>query len=414
MTQRIKKGFLYILSVSVMLLSIPTTTLAANRDFSVSFTETAVNQSDNIYKLTVCVKGYNNTSALDFALVYDNSRITPIDINEYNRSGSVLKLDGITYSALLPLEIKSADSEVFSLQLGAETTLTDGQKALSISAYTTDEYGYDLSATADILEIYYLATSGEDYFSIANTDDVLFDIYGSINGAGITIIAKTGETTCYMPHSSSTHYADSDAMLAPSFAYANKDTVSDKCGETLTWALTEDGVLTISGEGEMYHFITDPAPWSEHTDKITKVVVKDGATSIGTNAFAACAKLKEIEIPNTVSVIGDNAFSGCEALETVTYAGNEKQWNEISIGIGNDALASKLVFNTIRMGDVTGDGVVDVGDAVKLLKAIASKTTDEFSKDVFTAADVTRDGVIDVGDAVKLLKAIASKTTDDL
>ena len=68
----------------------------------------------------------------------------------------------------------------------------------------------------------------------------------------------------------------------------------------------------------------------------------------------------------------------------------------------------------VLMGDVTGDGKVNVGDAVKLLKAIASKTTGEFSDEVFKAADVTRDGKINVGDAVKLLKAIASKTTDEL
>ena len=68
----------------------------------------------------------------------------------------------------------------------------------------------------------------------------------------------------------------------------------------------------------------------------------------------------------------------------------------------------------VVMGDLTGDGVVDVGDAVMLLKAIASKTTGEFSAEKFVAADVTRDGMIDVGDAVKLLKAIASKTTGEL
>ena len=68
----------------------------------------------------------------------------------------------------------------------------------------------------------------------------------------------------------------------------------------------------------------------------------------------------------------------------------------------------------VMMGDVTGDGKVNVGDAVKMLKAIAAKTTGEFSVEEFTAADVTRDGKINVGDAVKLLKAIASKTTGDL
>ena len=68
----------------------------------------------------------------------------------------------------------------------------------------------------------------------------------------------------------------------------------------------------------------------------------------------------------------------------------------------------------VKMGDLTGDGIVDVADAVKLLKAIAAKTTGEFSVEESIAADLTSDGAIDVADAVKMLKAIASKTTDQL
>ena len=209
------------------------------------------------------------------------------------------------------------------------------------------------------------------------------------------------------------------------------EAIGGKCGEELTWTLTKEGVLTISGTGEMFDYASAPslqpqcvvpmstaeleaAPWSEYTALVVEVVIKDGVTSIGDNAFAACENLKKVEIPETVTEIGDDVFSGCEALETVTYNGSEKQWNEIEIGAGNEAVDENIVVCTVQMGDVTGDGVVDVGDAVKLLKAIASKTTGEFSSEVFEAADVTYDGVIDVGDAVKLLKAIASKTTDDL
>ena len=203
------------------------------------------------------------------------------------------------------------------------------------------------------------------------------------------------------------------------------------CGEDLVWALDEEGTLTISGTGEMYDYQSaeplqpqsfvpmsvseiEVAPWSEYTAQITKVMIEEGVTSIGDNAFAACEKLTEIEIPKTVTEIGDDVFSGCEALETVTYTGSEEQWTEIEIGEGNEVVEEKLVISNVLMGDVTGDGVIDVGDAVKLLKAIASKETGKFSDDVFKAADVTRDGMIDVGDAVKLLKAIASKTTDKL
>ena len=190
--------------------------------------------------------------------------------------------------------------------------------------------------------------------------------------------------------------------------------VEGACGENLTWRLTREGVLTISGEGAMDNFNDEAAPWSEYAALITVVVIEDGVTSIGDNSFAACEKLVEVKISETVIEIGDGAFSGCDTLETVTYSGSREQWNEIKIGEGNGVLHDKLEIIAIQMGDVTGDGKVNVGDAVKLLKAIASKTTDEFSDEMFKAADVTRDGKLNVGDAVKLLKAIASKTTDEL
>ena len=203
------------------------------------------------------------------------------------------------------------------------------------------------------------------------------------------------------------------------------------CGEDLVWGLDKEGILTISGTGAMYDFKSagglephsvipmnetslEVAPWSAYSSQIKQVVVKDGVTSIGDNAFADCEQLTEVKIPKTVTEIGDDVFTGCEALETVTYSGTEEQWEEIEIGAGKEVVEEKVVISAVLMGDVTGDGKINVGDAVKLLKAIASKTTDEFSDEMFKAADVTRDGKLNVGDAVKLLKAIASKTTDEL
>ena len=153
--------------------------------------------------------------------------------------------------------------------------------------------------------------------------------------------------------------------------------ISGTCGENLTWTLTNEGVLTISGEGAMYNFtvIVDLlplgvvpmneetavlAPWSDYTTLIAKVVVEDGVTSIGNNAFAACENLKEIEIPETVTAIGDNVFTGCEALETVTYTGSEEQWAEITHGEGNEALEDvEIVIKDVVLGDVNEDGSID-------------------------------------------------------
>ncbi|MBR2021766.1 MAG: leucine-rich repeat domain-containing protein, partial [Clostridia bacterium] len=61
---------------------------------------------------------------------------------------------------------------------------------------------------------------------------------------------------------------------------------SAACGDSLTWSLDEDGVLSISGEGAMYNWDSvKDTPWYSDIDKISQIVVYEGVTSIGSNAF---------------------------------------------------------------------------------------------------------------------------------
>lgn len=53
-------------------------------------------------------------------------------------------------------------------------------------------------------------------------------------------------------------------------ASAAEVTDSGSCGENLTWTLNTDGLLTISGTGEMKDYIN--APWNGLVDKINCIV----------------------------------------------------------------------------------------------------------------------------------------------
>ncbi|WP_289466148.1 hypothetical protein, partial [Klebsiella pneumoniae] len=59
-------------------------------------------------------------------------------------------------------------------------------------------------------------------------------------------------------------------------------TASGTCGDNLTWELTSDGTLTISGTGEMSNYNSFYAsmqpPWSNYRSKIINVVVENGVT----------------------------------------------------------------------------------------------------------------------------------------
>lgn len=75
--------------------------------------------------------------------------------------------------------------------------------------------------------------------------------------------------------------------LLPMGAMAD-EAKSGTCGENLTWVL-KDGTLTISGTGKMYDYdysdYEAAAPWIRDKYKIKSVVIEDGVTSIGSEAF---------------------------------------------------------------------------------------------------------------------------------
>ena len=84
----------------------------------------------------------------------------------------------------------------------------------------------------------------------------------------------------------------------------------------ISWSLSDDGTLTISGTG-MPNFDSDPNPWASKRDEIKKVVIKKGVTNIGTRAFWCCPNIESITIPETVKSIGDEAFYYCIALTSI-------------------------------------------------------------------------------------------------
>ena len=88
------------------------------------------------------------------------------------------------------------------------------------------------------------------------------------------------------------------------------ETYSGSCGEDLTWSLnTEDSILTISGTGAMADYTSyNATPWSSIRASIKFVIIEDGVTSIGSDAFYGCTGLTSVTIPNSVTRIGRDAF----------------------------------------------------------------------------------------------------------
>ena len=103
-------------------------------------------------------------------------------------------------------------------------------------------------------------------------------------------------------------------------AYAAETANSGTCGDNVTWRLSDDGTLTISGTGKMkdYNDYNNCAPWDSVRSQVKSVVIEDGVTRIGISAFKNCDALTDVTIPGSVIRIEDYAFSDCSALTSVT------------------------------------------------------------------------------------------------
>ena len=140
-----------------------------------------------------------------------------------------------------------------------------------------------------------------------------------------TLIEKTTDTSYVLKHlNEDTEYKV--AIIAMFDGKWNKDfsgartvspvATSGTCGEDLTWKLDKDGTLTISGTGDMDSYSADgTAPWS--VNEVKNVVISDGVTSIGDEAFYGCTVLESINIPDGVKSIGAKTFTSCESLESI-------------------------------------------------------------------------------------------------
>ncbi len=87
---------------------------------------------------------------------------------------------------------------------------------------------------------------------------------------------------------------------------------------SITWSLSYDGLLTISGNGPMNDYVNGGSPWYGYRVAVNLVIIEENVTRIGKNAFRECSSLESITIPDSVTSIGVSAFRGCSSLESIT------------------------------------------------------------------------------------------------
>ena len=111
---------------------------------------------------------------------------------------------------------------------------------------------------------------------------------------------------------------------------------SGDCGKTnsdnVKWQLAGDNdhyTLYISGTGAMADYASENnKPWYYYSLNITSVLIEDGVTSIGNNAFKNCVDMMSVTIPNSVTSIGEYAFYRCNIKSVTIPASVESLCNK--------------------------------------------------------------------------------------
>lgn len=98
-------------------------------------------------------------------------------------------------------------------------------------------------------------------------------------------------------------------------------------GNGLYWELSDNGMLTISGYGNMPSFWSQYAPWYKQMmgGKINHVMIEEGVTSISERAFGRGDipnSIKEITIPSSLIRIEQKAFEYAKNLSTINIPAN--------------------------------------------------------------------------------------------
>ena len=210
-----------------------------------------------------------------------------------------------------------------------------------------------------------------------------------------------------------------------------KDNIYDSgsCGENVTWTLTADGTLTISGTGAMTDYTYDSrSPWYSCRTYIKRVVMQQGVTSIGDHAFWDCSGLTSVTIPDGVTSIGGDAFSGCAALTSVTipgsvtnvgqyafdncssltdiyYGGYGTDWQKLNVSIPTSATVH-FKDNIYGKGDcginvtweLTGDGTLIISGTGRISSYSHDNNAPWYSCRAYIKRVVIQQGVRAIGD----------------
>ena len=137
---------------------------------------------------------------------------------------------------------------------------------------------------------------------------------------------------------------------------------SGSCGDNLTYVLTSDGHLKITGSGAMYDYQGfNGMPWSEYRTSVTSVSLPDGITTIGDSVFSGHTNLTAIDIPDSVISIGQLAFHLSKKLVDVEIPDHVEEIGYLAFdGVAATSFVVPSKVTELSELTFTGENLTDI------------------------------------------------------
>ena len=137
----------------------------------------------------------------------------------------------------------------------------------------------------------------------------------------------------------------------------------------------------------------------------TSIIIRDGTKGIAGSAFERCNGLRSVIIPDSVTSIGFGSLGynwGRKKIDGLTIYGVPGSAAE---QYANDNGFTFIEYVDAAIGDMTGDGKVNVRDVTAMQRHLAG--LEELTDDRLALADVNTDGKVTIDDVTLLQRYLA-------
>lgn len=204
-------------------------------------------------------------------------------------------------------------------------------------------------------------------------------------------------------------------LLAEDDILASGNCGAEADGSNVTWVLTTDGTMILSGTGAVAGYGYDKAPWYDYREQILGLEVQKGITSVSgfcdcgnlrevslpeglisidKYAFDRCVQIQEIRLPKTLKTLGDYALASCEGLTEIELPEGLETIGTAALGYNNftslviPASVTEMGYNACRKNQQLEEVEIKAnvpllnltfGDCSKLRRVVISGSVQKLS-----------------------------------